>query len=324
MNKNFLSIDLIEKAYLNIKNKILKTPLEYSDQLSALLQVPVLLKLESQQLTGSFKIRGAYFYLSTLSECEKSKGIAACSAGNHGLGVAYAAKQMGLNCTIYVPKYADEIKCTKILNLGSQVIRSQYEGYDETLDWTKEETAKTGHHLISAFDDERIMAGNGGTLALEILEALPNVKNVIFPVGGGGLAAGMAFYLKTKIPDICLIGCQHSQSPALKISLEKGIAITHLPSITTVASGIEGGIGATCFDVVKNRIDKVALLEEKEIYQALCWTLEHHQMLIEPSAAVTIAAAIASKLPKLAGQTVILLSGRNVSYKTIKKIIYSS
>lgn len=321
MKKYELNLDLISQANSFIKGKVNQTPIEYSSFLSDILKVPVYFKLETQQITGSFKVRGALFYLSTLTEQEKSKGVAACSAGNHGLGVAYASKIAGIACTVYVPKNADNAKCEKIEKLGAKVVRSQFEGYDDTLKWAKNEVQISGQHLISAFEDERIMAGNGGTIATEMLNEIPDVQNVIFPVGGGGLSSGMAFYLKTMYPSIRLIGCQHVDSPALKLSLEKGKAMTTLPAIETVAGGIEGGIGELCFEVLKDRIDDVILLSEEEICEAVGWMLEHHQHLVEPSAVVSVAGCLSDKMPKLSGKTIVLLSGRNVAYETLKKLI---
>jgi threonine dehydratase len=222
-----------------------------------------------------------------------------------------------------LPRSVDQAKEEKIIRLGSKVIKSPFDGYDETLEWTLEQVQKNRFHLISAFDDERIMAANGGTLAVEIKEAIPDVGTVIFPVGGGGIAAGMSFYFKPSNPSIRLIGCQHIDSPALKLSLERGEAVTALPAIDTVAGGIEGGIGKQCFEIIKERIDAVSLVSEEEIIEAFKWMLEHHQYLIEPSAVVTIASCL-YRSPKIQGKTVVLLSGRNVSFATITKLLCTS
>ncbi|MDE3055670.1 MAG: pyridoxal-phosphate dependent enzyme [Verrucomicrobiota bacterium] len=316
-----LDMDLIAQASRMLQGRILRTPMEYSPDLSALFGDELFLKLEALQITGSFKVRGAIFYLSTLSETEKSRGVAACSAGNHGLGVAYAAKQLGISSTVYVPKFADPCKCDKIMQLGANVIRSPFSGYDDTLDWTRDEVKKNGLHLISAFEDSRIMAGNGGSLAAEILEDIPEVKNVIFPVGGGGLGAGIAYYLKEKNPEIRLIGCQHLESPALKLSFERGAAVTHLPAVETIAGGVEGGIGKECFEILKDRIDEVALVTENEIEAAFVWMMKHHQYLIEPTAVVTVAACLQKRLSLSPGKTALVITGRNVALTSVKKLL---
>lgn len=315
-----LNLQLIEQATSFLKDKVLKTPMEFSPILSEHLKVPVYLKLESLQHTGSFKFRGALFYVSTLSEEEKSKGVAACSAGNHGLGVATAAKMLGIKCTIFVPQSIEKIKYQKILALGANINLSSFPGYDDTLQWALEESKKEELHFISAFEDERIMAGNGGSLATEILEKLPEVEHIFVPIGGGGLSSGLAYFFKAKKPSVTLFGCQHQESPAFQLSLEKGLAVTQLPAVDTVAGGIEGGIGSRCFEILKTRIDHVCLASEEEIIQGFRWMLEHHQYLIEPTSAVTLASCL-FKNCQLKGPTVVILTGRNVSYSTLKRLI---
>lgn len=316
-----LSLELIRKSSEFLKGKVRKTPVEFSPVLSDLLNAPVYLKLENLQLTGSFKVRGALFYLSTLSDKEKAQGVAACSAGNHGLGVAYAAKEMGVDCTIYVPKSVDQAKHQKMLKLGAKVVRSEFVGYDDTLEWAEKEAAEKHLPLISAFDDERIMAANGGSLAIEILSDIPQMQNLIVPVGGGGLSSGMCYYLKAGNPLIRTIGCQHIGSPAFKLSLERGRAVTKLPAVETVAGGIEGGIGEKCFEILKDRLDEITLLTEREIIEGFRWMLENHQYLIEPTSAVAIAGCLFHKVSALKGDTVIVLTGRNVSFTTMQKLI---
>lgn len=315
-----LTIELIQKAIVFLKGKVIHTPLEYSPALSELLHTPVYLKLESLQLTGSFKVRGALFYLSTLTEEQKEKGVACCSAGNHGLGVAYAAHFARIPCVVYVPKQADEAKKRKIKKLGATVIESEYHGYDETLAWALTQVRSTQQHFISAFEDELIMAGNGGTIASEIFEDLPDVANVLFPVGGGGLGGGLSYYLKHMNSNIHLIGCQHRDSPALKLSLEQEKAITFMPAIETIAGGLEGGLGARCFDILKNHISETSLITEEEVRNAVCWLLQHHQHLAEPSAVAGLASCLSRKF-SLKGKTVILLTGRNVAFSTLQKVI---
>lgn len=316
-----LSLDLIHHAVSFLQGKIRKTPLEFSPDLSEKLKVPVFLKLEFLQKTGSFKLRGALFYLSTLSEQEKKRGVAACSAGNHGLGIAYAAREMGIACTIFVPDSVEQLKYEKLIQLGARVRRSPFDGYDDTLEWSVEEAAKEQLTLISGFNDERIMAGNGGSLAYEILEDLPDVRNVITPIGGGGLAAGLAFYLKEKRQQINVVGCQHKELASFQLSLEKRRVAEKLAPIKTVAGGIALGVGTKSFEILKDRVRDVALLSEEEIVDGFCWVLEHHQYLIEPTSSVVVSACLFDRLPRLSGPTVLVLTGRNVSFKTIHELI---
>jgi threonine dehydratase len=318
---NQLSSDLIEEAAAYLKDKIRNTPLEPSEKLSQIFGGPVFLKLENLQLTGSFKIRGAFFRLSKLTEKEKAKGVITCSAGNHGKAVSYVAKLLKIPATIFVPKNVDQSKFDAMEMLGAEVIVSPHNGYADTALMAKEASQKSGKPYVSAYDDFYIMAGNGGSLGKEILETLPEAKTFVVPVGGGGLSAGLSYYVKEKNPQAEIISCMLKDSPALVLSLEKGEAVTSLPSINTVAGGLEGGLGARPFDILKSRVDQCSLASEEEIYQAFRWGLENHQYLIEPSGVVTIACAITKKITINKFPAVFVISGRNVSLQTIKRIL---
>lgn len=311
---------LIEQATQYLKGKIRNTPIELSPTLSKLLGQPTYLKLECLQTTGSFKLRGAVFYLSTLNPEEKNRGVAAVSAGNHGLGIAYAARKQRIPCTIYVPKNVDQSKYDQLIELGAHVQKSAFSGYDDTLEWSKGEARKLQIPIIPAYDDEKIMAANGGTIAVEVLTEVPEATHFILPMGGGGLSGGFAYHVKSKNPDAYMTVCQLAASPVFQRSLEQGKAITHMPAVDTLAGGIEGGLGEKCFEVLKTRVDGIAHLSEDEIKEALCWTLRHHRYLIEPSSAIAIAACLFGHAhPK--GPTVIVVSGRNVSYSTLRDLI---
>ena len=316
-----LTLELITQAGDFLEGHIRRTPVEYSPKLSEAVSAPVWLKLEHQQVTGSFKLRGAMFRLSRLTQDERKAGVATCSAGNHGKAVAYAAREMAIKPTIYVPSSVDETKFQGMVDLGAEVIRSQMPGYDDTEAWALKEIEASGKVFISAFDDHAIMAANGGTLAKEVLAQVPDASTFILPVGGGGMSAGFAFYAKQKLPNCSFIGCQHELSPALKLSLERGKAVTRLPAIETFAQGVEGGIGGRPFAVLGPRVDNVALVSEDEICTAFRWVLAQHQYLIEPTAAVPIAACLAGKIGKLAAPAVIVLSGRNVCIETVEKLL---
>ncbi|MFZ0735843.1 MAG: pyridoxal-phosphate dependent enzyme [Candidatus Acidiferrales bacterium] len=318
-----LTLDLIAEATDFLSGRIRRTPLEPSPALSSKLGVPVWLKLESLQITGSFKIRGAFFRMSRLSEAERRTGIVTCSAGNHGKACAYAGRELGVKVTIYVPKGVDEAKHRGMLALGAEVKVSEFPGFDETEEWAQEEARKSGRPFLSAFDDVDVMAGNGGTMAKEIVEDLPDARDFIVPVGGGGLGAGFSFYLKEAAPRARFIAVQHEVSPGLKVSLEQGRAATRMPSGETLAAGIEGGIGAQTFEILRRRVDHVALINDAQICDAMRWLLEEHQYLIEPTAAATLAACLNGKAGELRGPAVVILSGRNVSGATIRKILCS-
>jgi threonine dehydratase len=309
-----LTLERIQNAHRFLSGRIRKTPVEPSPELSQRLGAPVWLKLELLQLTGSFKIRGAWWRLQQATPEERSRGVATCSAGNHGKAIAFAARELGVHAVVFVPKAVDEAKYRGILALGAEVRRSEFWGYDETEVWAKEQAEKEGMPFISAFDDFDVMAGNGGSLALEIQEQIPEVRNWIIPVGGGGLGAGLAFTVKHG--DARVIACQHEASPALRLSLDRGEAITELPAVVTLAGGVEGGIGRHTFSILKDRVDEVALVDEDEIKSATRWMVAQHQYLVEPTAAVTLAACLRGRVGKLQGPAVVVVCGRNVSLKT--------
>jgi threonine dehydratase len=316
--------DLILEAAAFLKGRIRRTPLEPSPALSRLLGVPVCLKLESMQLTGSFKIRGALFRTSRLTPQERREGIVTCSAGNHGKAVAYAAREAGIRATICVPRSVDRSKHEGMVAMGADVRVSEFEGYDDTEEWARAMAAAEGRTFLSAFDDYAIMAANGGTVAVEILEDAPDTRNFIVPVGGGGLSAGLAHWAKLQSSEAIIVGCQHTLSPALKMSLDAGHAITRLPAVETMAGGVEGGIGALTFSVLGPLIDRVALVSEDEILEGVRWMLANHQYMIEPTAAVAIAACLAVRVGKLDGPATVVISGRNVSSETVEKILCRS
>ena len=280
-------IDLMAEAAAFLEGRVRRTPVEYSHRLSELLGVPVWLKLESLQLTGSFKIRGALFAISRLKE-----DVITCSAGNHGKAVAYASK----GAIICVPRSVDRSKFDAMVEMGADVRVSEFDGYDETQDWALEMAAREKKYFLSPFDDDAVMAANGGTVAKEVLEDAPDARTFILPVGGGGLAAGFAVWAKHRLPDAKIVGCQHVLSPALKMSMDAGQAITRLPAVETMAGGVEGGIGARTFPVLAPLVDQVALVSEEEILEGVRWMVGHHQYLIEPTAAVTIAACLSGKI----------------------------
>jgi threonine dehydratase len=304
-------IELIREAAEFLSGKIRRTPVEYSPGLSDLLGVPVWLKLESLQLTGSFKIRGAWFAISRLHE-----KVITCSAGNHGKAVAYVAR----GATICVPRSVDRSKLDAMIAMGADVRVSEFDGYDETQDWAMEMAAREKKYFLSPFDDDAVMAANGGTIAMEVLEDAPDARTFVLPVGGGGLSAGFATCAKHSKPDSTVIGCQHALSPALRMSLDAGHAITRLSAVETLAGGVEGGIGARTFPVLQPLVDDVALVSEAEILEGVRWMIAHHQYLIEPTAAVTIAACISGKVWATTPVAVVV-SGRNVSAETVKEIL---
>ena len=316
-----LTLSLVEEAAEFLRGRILATPLEESPELSRLAGTRVHLKLECLQRTGSFKIRGALFRLSRLSDAERKRGVVTCSAGNHGKAVAEAARELGVRAIVCVPKSIDASKLRGIRERGAEVRISGFRGYDETEDWAISLASDMGMPFLSAFDDVFVMAGNGGTLAAEVAGELPGARSFLLPVGGGGLSSGFSFVVKGRDPASVVVGCQHEKSPGLERSLAEGRAVTRLPPAETAAGGIEGGLGRLPFEVLRSRVDRVALLSEEELLDAVAWTLENHQYAIEPSAAPGIAAILSGKAGALPGPAVVVVTGRNVAASTYRKIL---
>ena len=316
-----LTLERIRDAARFLDGRVRRTPVEPSPGLSERLGVPVWLKLECLQRTGSFKVRGAFVRLAELSEEERRRGVVTASAGNHGKGIAFVARLSSIPVRIYVPSTVDAAKYDGMVALGAEVVRCDAPGYDETEALAREEAAATGRPFLSAFEDEAIMAGNGGSLAVETCEDVPEARTFLLPVGGGGLAAGFAFFVRETYAEARIVGCQHALSPALALSLERGEAVTSLPPIETVAAGVEGGIGRANFEILRSRVDAVALLTEEEIFEAVRWMLAEHQYLIEPSAAVTVAACLTGKAGKPSSPAVAVISGRNVAVDTLRRIL---
>jgi threonine dehydratase len=313
--------ELVSEAERFLRGRIRRTPVELSPGLSERLGVPIWLKLEHLQETGSFKLRGAFFALSCLSEKERRRGVLTCSAGNHGLALAYAASRLSARAVVCVPRAADDSKVAGIRTHGAEVRVSDFPGYDATEEWAIERARREGLPFLSAFDDPRVISANGGTIGLEVLEEVPDARAFVLPVGGGGLAAGFAFVAKKKSPEALVIGCQHEGSPGLARSLAEGRAVTRLPAIETAAGGVEGGLGELPFAILRSRIARVALVSEEEIFAGVRWMLAEHRYLVEPSAAVAVAACLSGKCGPLTAPAAIVLSGRNVATPTLARIL---
>jgi threonine dehydratase len=312
---------LIHAAAAFLEPRVRRTPIEPSPLLGAALGVPVFLKLEMLQISGSFKLRGAWFRLSRLDPGQRALGVVTCSAGNHGKALAYAARELGVPATIYVPSTVDGAKLAGMRAMGAEVVIAQARGYDEAELEARAEAQRSGRPFVSAFDEPEIIAGNGGSLGLELLDQLPTLRTVITPVSGGGLAAGLALALEAHDPGIALVACQHRDSPSLALSLERGGAVTAMPAIDTLAGGIEGGIGINTFAILARRVHRVALVSEAQILRATRWMLAEHQYLVEPSAAAVVAACLEGDLGQLEGPVVVVLSGRNLAVESLRVIL---
>lgn len=282
-------------------------------------EVDTYLKTENLQLTGSFKLRGAYYKISQLSPEEKEKGVIACSAGNHAQGVALGATHNGIKSIICLPAGAPISKVEATKNYGAEIclVPGVYDdAYAKALELQKEH----GYTFVHPFDDEYVIAGQG-TIGLEILEQMPDVQAVVVPIGGGGLISGVAFAIKTLRPDVKVYGVQAGGAPSMAESLKEG-KIAHLNDVQTIADGIavkEPGINT--FEICNKYVDEVVTVSDEEIAAAILLLLEQQKMVAEGAGAVSVAAVMFNKLPVKGLKTVCLVSGGNIDVTTLSRVI---
>ncbi|WP_066054079.1 threonine ammonia-lyase [Robertmurraya korlensis] len=302
-----------------MKGIVHETPLDYSKTFSDLAKNEIFLKLENLQKTGSFKVRGSYNKLISLSEEELNKGVVAASAGNHAQGVAYSSQMLGIPCTIVMPKGAPLSKVLATRQYGAEVI---LEGnvFDEALAYALELNDRKGATFIHAFDDEKVITGQG-VVGLEILDQLSEVEAIVCPVGGGGLIAGVAMAVKQKNPNIAVYGVQTLACPSMKQSLleQKPVAITSSP---TMADGIAvQKPGVSNFEVVQKYVDDIVCVDEMEIARTMLMLLERSKLLVEGSGASSLAALLYKKINITNKKVAAVLSGGNVNVHFISRII---
>jgi len=310
--------DEIVKANSLRGDEIKKTPLIHSPTFSDLTNSEVYLKAEFTQKTGSFKIRGAYYKIKSLSKEEKKYGVVAASAGNHAQGVAFASSLEKIPCTIVMPKNASPAKVAATRGYGANVILEGI-NYDESYSKVKEIAKKTGATIIQAFDDPQIIAAQG-VIGLEILEDLPDVDEIYLPIGGGGLAAGTAIAIKEKNPNVKVIGVQSKSFPSMYESVKQNVR-TMIEGEKTIADGISVKIpGELTFEIVKNLIDEVVLVDDNEITKAMFLLMERMKFVVEPAGAVGLAYLI-SKKPSPGKKVVVVLAGGNVDMYLLGQIV---
>ena len=315
MNPTF---EEIEKAKSMQGEEIRKTPLLHSPFLSKLIGSDIYLKSEFQQKTGSFKIRGAYYKIKSLTAEEKKNGVVAASAGNHAQGVAYASSLEKIPCTIVMPEHASPAKIAATRGYGANIIL-QGTTYDESWTKAKEISEKTGAKIIHAFDDPQIIAAQG-VIGLEILDELPDVDEIYLPIGGGGLAAGVLIAVKTKNPKIKVIGVQSKAFPAMKESLSSG-SLKSTEGNRTIADGISvQKPGELTFSIIKDLIDDIVLVDDSQIIKAMFLLMERAKIVIEPAGAVGIAYLLDNK-PAPGKKIVTILAGGNVDMYLLGQIV---
>ena len=313
-----ITYDDILKAQETQSDVIRKTSLEFSDTFSKICGANVYLKNEYEQKTGSFKIRGAYYKIKSLTDDEKRKGVVAASAGNHSQGVAFASKIENIPCTIVMPKTASPAKVAATKGYGANVV---LEGitYDESWAHAQKIAEEKGATIIHAFDDPHVIAGQG-VIGLEIIEELPNLDEVYVPIGGGGLVAGIITAIKEKNPNVKIIGVESNAYPAMKKSLESK-SLETVEGKMTIADGISVKTpGKLTFDIVKQKIDRIVTVDDSDIINAMFLLMERSKAVVEPAGAVALA-YILKHNPESGKNVVPILCGGNIDMYLLGQIV---
>ncbi len=312
----------IERAAESLAEHIGHTPLEYSQNLSEMLGAPVHLKMENLQRTGSFKVRGATYRLSRLTDEERSHGVVAASAGNHAQGVALAARELGIPATIFMPLGVPVPKLLSTRGYGAEVIL-EGETVETPLRLAKEFAERTGAIFIPPYDHIDVVTGQA-TLGLEIMDDLPEVETILVGIGGGGLIAGLAAAAKARAEQrgrtVRVIGVQAENAAPVPLSLEAGEPVT-VQTAPTIADGIYvARPGDVPFDIIKDMVDEVVTVSDDDIARAILVLMERAKVVVEPAGAVGVAAILAGKV-EATGPTVAVLSGGNIDPLLLQRVI---
>ncbi|MBO5379516.1 MAG: threonine ammonia-lyase [Clostridia bacterium] len=312
-----LTIDNVYRANYALKSVIRKTDIIRAPKLSSCTEL--YLKTENLQITGSFKVRGAYYKMSNLSEAEKAKGVVACSAGNHAQGVALAAQKNGIKSVICLPDGAPISKIEATKSYGAEVCL--VEGvYDDAYKKALELRDTEGYTFIHPFNDEDVIAGQG-TIALELIEQLPDMDAVIVPIGGGGLISGIAYTIKTLKPQVKVYGVQAAGAPSMYKSVKDG-KIEELSAVSTIADGIAvKKPGDLTYEICSKYVDEIVTVTDDEISAAILALMEKHKLVTEGAGAAAVAAAMFGKLDIDNKKTVCLLSGGNIDVTILSRVI---
>ncbi|MBD5544767.1 MAG: threonine ammonia-lyase [Lachnospiraceae bacterium] len=312
-----LTLKQFEEASEKVKEVTQPTELVYSEFLSAQTGNKVYLKPENMQYTGAYKVRGAYYKMSTLTEEERSKGIITASAGNHAQGVAYAAKRYGAKAVIVMPNTTPLMKVNRTKSYGAEVVLHG-DVYDEACAKAYELAEEHGYTFIHPFDDPAVATGQG-TIAMEIIKELPLVDYILVPIGGGGLATGVSTLAKLLNPKIQVIGVEPAGANCMEASLKAGEVVT-LPTINTIADGTAVKTpGTNIFPYIKENLDGIITVEDAELVVAFLDMVENHKMVVENSGLLTVAAL--KKLDVKDKKVVAILSGGNMDVITMSSVV---
>ena len=315
-----LTLDKVYHAQYALKDATRNTDIIYSPVLSEQSGCEVYLKTENLQLTGSFKIRGAYYKISKLSDEEKAKGVIACSAGNHAQGVALTSKKFGVKAKICMPDGAPLSKVEATKSYGAEVILVPGV-YDDAHSEAERLKEKFGYTFIHPFDDEDVIAGQA-TVGLEILNELKDVDAIVVPVGGGGLISGVAFAVKSLNPAVKVYGVQSVGAPSMANSVH-GHKIQTLSSVSTIADGIAvKEPGTLTFDICSKYVDDIVTVTDDQVSAAILDLIEKQKMIAEGAGAVALAAVTYNKIPNIKGKKVVcLISGGNIDVTILSRVI---
>ena len=312
-----MTLDKFEQAYEIVQKVILPTKLVYSDYFSDLTGNKVYFKPENMQKTGAYKIRGAYYKISTLTDEERSKGLITASAGNHAQGVAYAAKAYNCKAIIVMPTTTPLMKVNRTKAYGAEVILYG-DVYDDACKYALELAEKEGYTFIHPFDDLDVATGQG-TIAMEIIKELPTVDYILVPIGGGGLATGVSTLAKLLNPNIKVIGVEPAEAACMKASLSAGKVVT-LDSANTIADGTAVKTpGSNIFPYIQKNIDDIITIEDDELIDAFLDMVENHKLVAENSGLLTIAALKHLKCKDK--KIVSIISGGNMDIITMSSIL---
>ena len=312
-----INLEMIIKGKKILKDVAIKTPMFDSKYINP--DANVYIKCENMQVTGSFKLRGAYYKVASLTDEEAKKGVIACSAGNHAQGVALSAQKRGIPAVICMPESAPMAKVEATKSYGAKVVLVPGV-YDDAAAKAAELQKEKGYTFVHPFNDEYVMAGQG-TVGLEILEQVEDAEVVFVPIGGGGLVSGIAYAIKQINPDCKVYGVQAEGAPSMQSSLAKG-KVSCLESVSTMADGIAvKQPGEMTFEVCKSYVDGVVTVTEDEIATAILTLIERHKMVAEGAGAVSVAAAMYNKADIKGKNVVCVVSGGNVDVKVLDRII---
>ncbi len=312
-----LTLDKFEEASEIVKKVTQETSLVYSEYFSQQTGNKVYLKPENMQVTGAYKIRGAYYKISTLSPEEREKGLITASAGNHAQGVAYAAKAFGVKAVIVMPTTTPLIKVERTKSYGAEVVLYG-DVYDEACEKALSMAEEEGYTFIHPFDDLTVATGQG-TIAMEIVKDLPLVDYILVPIGGGGLATGVSTLAKLLNPNIKVIGVEPAGANCMQVSLEKG-EVTTLPGVNTIADGTAvKRPGEKIFPYLQKNLDGIVTVEDPELVVAFLDMVENHKMIVENSGLLTVAAL--KHLDVKGKKIVAILSGGNMDVITMSSVV---